>query len=121
MSSKKDKKDNINFTVFQEESKFRGILQFSRPLKILGELEGEIIGKNLLEIGANAKVKAQIKTTHLVVYGKVTGNALATEKVELKRGASFVGNIKTPSLEIDDGVVYEGQTEMMTVVSGKKS
>ena len=106
----RDKKSN--FTTFQEKSKFRGVLEFSKPLRMLGKFEGEIYGKNLLEIGPNAEIEAHIDTTHLVVYGKVKGNVHASQRVELRHGASLIGNIKTPNLEVDDGVVFEGQCEM---------
>ena len=112
MAVKKDKKPESGFTVFQEKSFFRGVLEFGKPLQILGKFEGEISGKSILEVGSQAEIKAQISTTTLVVYGKVIGNVHATEKVELHHGAALIGNIKTPNLEIDDGVIFEGQCEM---------
>ena len=114
MAVKKDRRGETQFTVFQEKSFFRGNLNFGKPLQIQGKFEGEITGKNLLEVGPKAEVKAHISTTELIVYGKVIGNVHATERVELHHGASLIGNIKTPNLEIDDGVVFEGQCEMQT-------
>ncbi len=114
MSVKDNKKKLAEATVFQVDSIFRGILTHQRPLRILGRFEGEIFGKELLEIGSSAKIEANIETTHLVVFGHVTGNVNASEKVELKNGATLIGNIKTPNLEIEDGVVFEGKCEMKT-------
>lgn len=99
-------------TTFAHGSSFKGILEFSRPLKILGNYEGEIKGTDALEIGAQAKINAHIEAAYVVVYGHVTGNVVASEKVELKQGAKLIGNIRTPKLEIDDGVIFEGQCEM---------
>ena len=112
MAVKKDKKSRNDSTIFQEKSKFRGILNYKKPLEILGQYEGEITGSALLEVGPNAKIDAHIDTTHLIIFGKVKGNIVASERVELRQGATVVGNIKTPSIEIDDGVVFEGQCEM---------
>ena len=111
MASKKERHSG-EFAVFQEKSFFRGVLNFSKPLSILGNFEGEIRGKSVLEIGEKAEIKATIEATHVIIYGKVTGNVLARDKIELKHGSKLIGNVKTVSLEIEDGVVFEGQSEM---------
>lgn len=108
----KDNKKRGEFAVFQPGSTFRGILKFSRPLRILGNFEGELSGDEILEIGPQAKIQANIEANHLVVYGHITGNVVAKEKVELKSGATLIGNIRAPKLEIDDGVIFEGKSEM---------
>lgn len=99
-------------TTFAQGSQFKGILQFTRPLRILGKFEGEIKGGEFLEIGPQAKVTAHIQASYVVIYGHVTGNVVAAEKVELRQGATLIGNIRAPKLEIDDGVIFEGQCEM---------
>lgn len=99
-------------TTFAAGSAFKGILSFARPLRIFGKFEGEIKGTDSLEIAAQAKVTAHIEATYVIVYGHVTGNIVASEKVELKQGATLIGNIRAPKLEIDDGVIFEGQCEM---------
>jgi len=117
MAIKKDKPAaKINYTIFHEKSSFHGTLNFSNPLKISGKFEGEINGSNLLLIEKEAKIDAAINVTHLIVFGKVTGNIIASEKVELREGAIVTGNIKTPNLEVDDGVLFEGQCEMKQAV-----
>ena len=112
MSKDKDRRKKLEFTVFQQGSNFRGLLKFSRPLKILGKFEGEISGDGKLEIGPTAQIEAHIKAAEIIIYGHVTGNISATERVELLSGATLIGNIRSPALEIDDGVVFEGQCEM---------
>ncbi len=108
-------------TTFAQGSAFKGILKFGKPLKILGKFEGEIKGSDMLEIGAQAKVQAHIEATYVVIFGHVTGNVVASEKVELKQGATLVGNIRSPKLEIDDGVIFEGQCEMKTAAPLEKA
>ena len=100
------------FTYFQEDSSFKGILQFTTPLCILGHFEGEITGDSTLKIGPKAKIEGNINVKRLLIEGKIIGNVHASEKVELKSGSNLVGNVKTPNLEIDEGVIFEGQCEM---------
>lgn len=97
--------------VFDEDSFFRGHLDFHSPITILGKFEGDIEGDQLLEVGKTGRVEAFIKTTRVIVLGEVVGNIFASEKVELKTGASVIGNIRTPNLEVEEGVVFEGQCE----------
>ncbi|HRP70638.1 MAG TPA: polymer-forming cytoskeletal protein [Turneriella sp.] len=108
----RDPKRRQDATVFAQGSAFKGTLEFAKPLRILGGYEGEIKGSEYLEIGPEAKVNAHIDAAYVVIYGQVTGNVVATEKVELKEGAKLVGNIRSPKLEVDDGVIFEGLCEM---------
>ncbi|MCX7633141.1 MAG: polymer-forming cytoskeletal protein [Turneriella sp.] len=105
-------------TLFATGSAFKGILQFKNALRIMGKFEGEITGGEYLEIGPQAKVTAHITVAYVVVYGHVTGNIVASEKVELREGATLIGNIRSPKLEVDDGVVFEGQCEMKLEKAG---
>jgi len=114
MAVKKEKPiaKTTQFTIFQKGAEFKGLLEFKKPLKICGKFEGEINGQSLLFIEKGAHIKAHINTHHLIVQGEIVGNIIAKEKVELLEGASVTGNIRTPNLEIEDGVVFEGQCEM---------
>ena len=100
------------FTVFQEDSNFNGLLKFKNPLLIKGKFFGDIEGDDLLFVHQQAEVKANLRVRHLILEGKLQGNVVATEKVELKPGSALVGNIKAPKLEISEGVIFEGQCEM---------
>ncbi|MES0490693.1 MAG: polymer-forming cytoskeletal protein [Leptospirales bacterium] len=113
MAAKKEKLNTkLVYTNFHEKSSFNGILEFGKPLKISGKFTGEIRGNDVLLVDRSANIEAHIDVVHLVVLGKVVGNVIASKKVELKEGSSLIGNIRTPNLEIDDGVVFEGQCEM---------
>ncbi len=120
MNGKKTDKKKKEFTQFQEKSYFNGILNFKNPLNILGKFNGKIQGETTLQIGSSALVEANISVKNLIVYGKVIGNVYAKEKVELKNGSSLIGNIKSTKLEIDEGVIFEGQCEMQEMFSNSK-
>ncbi|MDH4199215.1 MAG: polymer-forming cytoskeletal protein [Spirochaetia bacterium] len=113
MAAKKEKPVvKLNYTTFHKKVKMNGILTFSKPLKICGEFEGSITGSSILYVDSGAKIKAHIETPHVIVQGEVIGNINATEKVELHSGCTVIGNIRSPNLEIEDGVIFEGQCEM---------
>lgn len=93
-------------------SEFEGKLSFEGTVRIEGVLKGEIISKDKLIIGEGAKVAAEINVGSAVVSGEVTGNITATGEVEILAPAKMTGNIKTPSLVIQKGVIFEGNCSM---------
>lgn len=100
-------------TIFGKETDFHGILEFHKPLQINGRFEGEIITKGVLLIGETAVVKANIKAGTVVVGGEVTGNIEALNKLEMLETGRVYGNIRTAKLQIADGVIFDGNCEMI--------
>ncbi len=95
-----------------EGTDFKGILTFEGTVRIDGKLEGEVYTKDTLIIGESAVVNAEINVNTIVVSGVVRGNITATSKVEVHRPGKVLGNIKTPSLFIEEGVIFEGGCSM---------
>ncbi|MCB1308707.1 MAG: polymer-forming cytoskeletal protein [Leptospiraceae bacterium] len=100
-------------TVLGRETSFEGVLEFSRPLQINGEFQGEIITDGVLLVGETARIKANIKAGTVVVGGHITGNIEALNRLEMLGTGKVVGNIKTAKLQIADGVVFDGNCEMI--------
>ena len=101
------------YTVLGVSTSFIGSLEFDRPLQINGSFEGEIISNSILLISETAKVKADIKAGTVLLGGQVTGNIEASTKVEMLSTGKLNGNIRTPKLQIADGVVFDGNCEML--------
>jgi cytoskeletal protein CcmA (bactofilin family) len=104
-------RDNINAFI-GEGTSFQGSLTFEGTVRVDGKLEGEVSTKDTLLVGSSAEVKADIQACALVISGSVHGNVTAEKKIELHSGARLYGNISTPSLAIDEGVVFEGNCTM---------
>ena len=79
-----------------------------------GKIEGEISSDGNLTVGENARIKAEIKTATVIVYGKVHGNITATDRVELKASAEVVGDIKAKTLSIEAGAIFVGKSTVGT-------
>ncbi len=95
-------------------TRITGRVSFDNSARIDGHVEGEIEAKGPLLIGEHAVVNAQITGTSIVVHGRVTGDIRASERLEVRSPGKLFGNIITPSLVIDEGVVFEGQCSMGT-------
>lgn len=100
-------------TVLGKETSFHGILNFTKPLEIAGEFDGEIESEGYLYVSEGAKVKANIKAGTVIVGGEITGNVTATQRLEMLPTGKVNGNIKTAKLQIADGVIFEGNCEMI--------
>ena len=93
-------------------TEFEGKLIFDGTLRIDGKFNGEIITKGILAIGDGALVHAEIEADVIIVHGEVHGNLKAMKKIEIKGNGKLFGNIDTPSLIVDEGVVFEGTCKM---------
>lgn len=91
---------------------FKGTLTFEGMVRIDGRLEGEIFTKDTLIIGSGAQVNAAIHAGVVEIGGTVHGNITAERKVEIRASGRLYGNISTPSLVIEEGVMFEGNCTM---------
>lgn len=95
-------------------SSFEGKLEFEDIVRLDGNFTGEITSKGTLIIGPEAQVQAELKVDSLILSGTFQGNIEAVTKVVLKSTARIRGNIKTPKLVVEEGVVLNGSLVMGT-------
>jgi cytoskeletal protein CcmA (bactofilin family) len=91
----------------------KGELNGSEDLTIEGQVEGTInLKDNVLTIGPNGNIKAQIFARTVVVLGAVTGNVTASEKVDIRDGGSVEGDLVSPRVGISEGAHFRGSVDM---------
>lgn len=91
----------------------RGELTGNEDLYLDGEIEGNInLRDHKLMIGPNGKIKATITARDIVLHGKVEGNVSATERVELKKACTLVGDVTTQRIVIEDGAYFKGSIDI---------
>ena len=91
----------------------KGELSGSEDLTIEGHVEGRIDLKgNVLTIGPNGKIKAEVFAKAVVVLGEVTGNVTASEKVDIRDNGSVDGDIASPRVAIAEGAHFRGSVDM---------
>jgi cytoskeletal protein CcmA (bactofilin family) len=91
----------------------KGELTGSEDLTIEGHVEGKIeLRQNILTIGPNGKIKAQVFAKSVVILGEVTGNVTASEKVDLRDNGSIDGDITAPRVAIAEGAHFRGSIDM---------
>lgn len=100
--------DQTISTLIEEGSSFEGRLSYSGTAKIAGQFRGEIFTRDQLVIGETASVSADIEADYVILKGNFEGNIIAHSKVIMIPPANFRGTVTTPSLKIEEGVIFEG-------------
>ena len=91
----------------------KGELSGSEDLTIEGQVDGKIeLRQNVLTIGPNGRIKAQVFAKAVIVQGEVTGNISASEKVDIRDNGSVDGDIASPKVAIAEGAHFRGSIDM---------
>ncbi len=100
---------DISDNVIGENSYFTGNFHINGSLRIDGRFEGKSLKVEQLYVGSDGKLKTNINALSVIVEGLVIGNINATNRVLLMPSARIYGDIKTPELIIQNGVILEGR------------
>jgi len=98
--------------ILDQGTQFEGKLSFEGTVQIGGSFKGEIFTKDTLVVNEGANVIAQIEADTIIISGRVEGNLFARRRVIMHPPAIFKGTVTSPSLRIDEGVVFEGASYM---------
>ena len=90
---------------------------FSREdLFVDGDVEGTIeLMEHKLTVGPNGKVHAGVKAREVVALGAIQGNVEASDRIEIRKDAKLVGDIKTARIVIEDGAYFKGSIDIVKV------
>ena len=98
--------------IIEEGCKFEGNLSFSGVARIAGIVSGSVFSNDTVIVSEGAVVNADINANVILISGTVKGNMRASGRVEIIRPARFEGTITTPSLIVEEGVIFHGTTKM---------
>ncbi len=119
------KKDNDNSDLnafLGVGTEYRGKLDFVGMVRIDGCFEGEISTDGDLILGRKASVTGNIRVGRLTSCGRIEGTVEVKGRTLLDKTSVLHGTLKTASLVMEDGALFEGEITMSqegTVVSAK--
>ncbi|MCG8419705.1 MAG: polymer-forming cytoskeletal protein [Proteobacteria bacterium] len=99
-------------TLLGKGSDFEGKLTFEGAVRIEGKFKGEVFSDDVLVVGEEAYVEAEINIGEIIIQGTIVGNIRAKRAIEIRQPGRVKGDITTPSLQIERGVVFEGRSFM---------
>ncbi len=107
-------------TLLGRDATFEGKLTFDGTVRIDGRFKGEVFSEDVLVIGEGAVVEAEIEIGDIIIRGTVIGNIKATRSIEMHAPGRVKGDVNTPMLQIEKGVIFEGRSFMEAANGGLK-
>jgi cytoskeletal protein CcmA (bactofilin family) len=105
---------DVDLSLLGKNARFKGAITFEGTARIDGRLEGDISTDGTLVIGEEAVVEGNIVARTVICAGTITGDIVASERVELTAPAVLTGRIKTPRLSLQEGVSFFGTSEVQS-------
>jgi len=94
-----------------KDSNFKGDFSVQGGIRVDGKLKGNV-SADVVFLGKDASVDGNITSKSAVIGGKVMGNVIAEESLELQGNAQVIGDIFTKRIIIEEGVVFHGYCDM---------
>ena len=87
----------------------KGEINGSESLFIDGKVEGSVnLPGNRVTVGRNGQVSASINAREIVVLGKVRGNVVASDRVDIRAEGALTGDVAAARISIEDGAFFKG-------------
>jgi len=92
----------------------KGQILSREDLTIDGEVEGTVeMQEHRLTIGPNGKVRASVKAREVIVLGTLHGNVETGDRIDIRKEAKLVGDLKTARIVIEDGAYFKGNVDII--------
>jgi len=105
-------------SLIQEGVSVKGEIRAEGDVRVEGSLQGTILTKSRLIVGATGVVHADVEGAEVLVMGRINGKILGHRRIELRKGAHVEGDITTQALVIEEGVFFQGLAQMNVPGSG---
>jgi cytoskeletal protein CcmA (bactofilin family) len=102
--------------------RINGQINSKEDLYVDGDVEGTLEApEHKLTIGPNGTVHATIKAREVVALGSIQGNVEAADRIEIRKDAKLVGDIRTARIVIEDGAYFKGSIDIVKPEPAKVS
>ena len=108
----KENSTHDEITIITSGCHFNGKLFCRGSSRIAGKIEGQIVSEGSLIVEEGAEITADVKAEEIILQGRFTGSLEASSRVELTGTSYFEGDLKTPSLIVQEGATFNGNSTM---------
>jgi len=102
-------KDGKEATVIGNDTHIKGEMTFKKTVRLVGSLEGRVVGEGELHVAEGARCKADVETPAVVVDGSIEGNVTARDKIQLNAKGVVRGDIRAGKMVMSEGASFYGQ------------
>lgn len=100
------------YTILGEGTVFEGSMTIPHNIRIEGVFKGRIETSEEIIVGETGMVNADIKAKSAIIGGKIVGNLMVEDRVEIEAKASLIGDLKAKDLIINEGAIFHGNCSM---------
>ena len=111
-STDKTDPEHTATSVIDYGCEMEGRLTFVGTLIVNGKFNGELISSNTLIVGESGELEADVRAGTVILAGQISGHITARERVELRKSARIFGDIVSPILVLEEGVIFDGRCNM---------
>ena len=104
-------------SIIGEGTRFNGEFDLNGLLRIDGDFTGTIRTSGQIIVGLNGRAACNIYADSVVIGGMVRGNVFTSDKVIILSTGMLLGNIQTPRLIVEEGVIFNGNCKITATVS----
>ncbi len=104
--------DQTSISVIDHGCEIEGRLTFGGTLILNGKFQGEVVSSDTLIVGEAGDLQADVRVGVAIVSGQISGQITARQRVELRGNARIRGDIVTPTLILEKGVIFNGHCKM---------
>lgn len=96
-------------TIIARGVKVEGEFTSQGDVIIEGEVHGHVTTSGMLNVGVEARLKADVAAQEAVVAGSIEGNLTVNGRLELKSTAKILGDIACETASVEAGAVLNGK------------
>jgi cytoskeletal protein CcmA (bactofilin family) len=94
--------------------RIKGQITGNEDLQVEGNVEGPIdLGEATLTVGVGGKLASEVKAREMIIHGEVKGTLIVSDRIEIKKEGSVMGNLTTSRILIEDGANFKGSIEIV--------
>ena len=98
----------------------KGEISGAESLFIDGRVEGTInIPENRVTIGRNGVVAADVNAREVVIMGKVQGNVICGDRLDIRSDGSVTGDVVVQRISVEDGAILKGSVQVQAAPEAK--
>jgi cytoskeletal protein CcmA (bactofilin family) len=104
--------DDGNITLLAKGVELRGEIKVEGTVRIDGRLDGDVHTRGEVIVGEDGVVKGSISAGSLISSGRIKATVTATERVQLLKTATLIGEVHSPIMMMEEGAKFQGVSDM---------
>jgi cytoskeletal protein CcmA (bactofilin family) len=91
----------------------KGEVSGAESLFVDGRVEGTVnIPEHRVTVGRNGVVTADVNAREVVIMGKVHGNIICSDRLDIRSEGSVTGDVVVQRISVEDGAILKGSVQV---------